>query len=100
MCGLHAVGAGLDGDQGLMTTGGGRVAAAAWRRSGVRAAALLAAPLGWLGVVYVGSLVVLLIASFWTLDEFSGVLVKSVSFDNFRTIIDQPVYRTIVFRTL
>ena len=83
-----------------MTSGGPRSAAAAWRRPGVRAAALLAPPLGWLGVVYLGSLVVLLIASFWSLDEFSGTLVKSFSLDNFNTIINQSVYRTIVLRTV
>jgi len=83
-----------------MTGGQPRFAAAARRRSGVRAAALLAPPLGWLGVVYIGSLVVLLIAAFWSLDPFSGVLVKSFSLDNFKTIVEQSVYRTIVFRTL
>ena len=61
------------------------------QRAGVRAAALLAPPLGWLGVVYLGSLVVLLIAAFWSLDPFSGVLVKSFSLDNFKTIVDQSV---------
>ncbi|MFL5895389.1 MAG: ABC transporter permease [Thermoleophilaceae bacterium] len=77
-----------------------RLAAAAWRRPGLRAAALLAPPLGWLGVVYLGSLAVLLVASFWTLDEFSGLLVKGFSLDNFKTIVDQSVYRTIVLRTV
>jgi putative spermidine/putrescine transport system permease protein len=66
----------------------------------VRAAALLAPPLGWLGVVYLGSLVVLLIAAFWSLDEFSGTLVKGFSLDNFKTIVDQSVYQTIVLPTL
>ena len=77
-----------------------RLAAAAWRRPGVRAAALLAAPLGWLGVLYLGSLAVLLIAAFWSLDAFSGSLVKGFSLDNFKTIVDQSVYRTIVLRTV
>jgi putative spermidine/putrescine transport system permease protein len=60
-----------------MTTSRPRPAAAAWRRPGVRAAALLAPPLGWLGVVYLGSLAVLLLAAFWRLDDFTGLLVKS-----------------------
>src|SRR3954452_23786539 len=47
-----------------------------WRRRWLRVGALLAPPLGWLGVVYLGSLVVLLVAAFWTLDEFSGLIVR------------------------
>jgi putative spermidine/putrescine transport system permease protein len=71
-----------------------------WRRPRLRVGALLAAPLGWLGVVYLGSLAVLLVAAFWTLDDFSGLIVRGVSLDNFRTIVEEPVYRTIVLRTL
>jgi putative spermidine/putrescine transport system permease protein len=66
----------------------------------VRVATLLAAPLGWLGIVYLGSLVVLLIAAFWSLDPFSGSLVKGFSLDNFKTILDQSVYRSVVLRTV
>jgi putative spermidine/putrescine transport system permease protein len=71
-----------------------------WRRRWLRVGALLAAPLGWLGVVYLGSLAVLLVAAFWTLDDFSGLIVRGFSLDNFHTIVEQPVYRTIVLRTL
>ena len=73
-----------------------RLAGAFWRRRRLRVATLLAAPIGWLGIVYLGSLAVLLAASFWTLDEFSGQIVKGFSLDNFRTIIEEPVYRRIV----
>ena len=66
----------------------------------MRIGALLAGPIGWLGIVYLGSLAVLLVASFWTLDEFTGLTVKTLSFDNFRTIIEEPVYRRIVLRTV
>jgi putative spermidine/putrescine transport system permease protein len=71
-----------------------------WRWPRLRIATLLAAPIGWLGVVYLGSLAVLLAASFWTLDEFSGQIIKGFSLDNFRTIIEEPVYRKIVWRTV
>jgi putative spermidine/putrescine transport system permease protein len=71
-----------------------------WRRRWLRVGALLAPPLGWLGVVYLGSLVVLLVAAFWTLDDFSGLIVRGFSLDNFGTILEQPVYHTIVLRTL
>jgi putative spermidine/putrescine transport system permease protein len=71
-----------------------------WRRRWLRVGALLTPPLGWLVVVYLGSLAVLLVAAFWTLDEFSGLIVRGVSLDNFRTIIEEPVYRRIVARTV
>ena len=71
-----------------------------WRRPWLRVGALLTAPLGWLVVVYLGSLGVLLVAAFWTLDDFSGLIVRGVSLDNFRTIVEEPVYRTIVWRTV
>jgi putative spermidine/putrescine transport system permease protein len=77
-----------------------RLAGVFWRWRSLRIGALLAGPLGWLGIVYLGSLVVLLIASFWSLDEFSGEIVKGFSLDNFQTIVDQPVYLRIVWRTL
>ena len=71
-----------------------------WRVRALRISALLAAPLGWLGIVYLGSLVVLLVSAFWTLDEFSGLIVKGFSLDNFKTIFTEPVYRRIVLRTV
>jgi putative spermidine/putrescine transport system permease protein len=71
-----------------------------WRRRGLRVGALLAAPLGWLGVVYLGSLAVLLVAAFWTLDDFTGLISKGFAFDNFKLIWQEPVYRKIVWRTV
>jgi putative spermidine/putrescine transport system permease protein len=61
---------------------------------------LLAGPLGWLVVGYLGSLAVLLIAAFWTVDPLSGELVHGLSFENFETLVNEPVYRDIVKRTV
>jgi putative spermidine/putrescine transport system permease protein len=61
---------------------------------------LLSGPLGWLVVAYLGSLVVLFVAAFWQLDTFSGVIVKQPTTDNFRTIIENEVYRRIALRTI
>jgi putative spermidine/putrescine transport system permease protein len=61
---------------------------------------LLSGPLGWLVVAYLGSLVVLFIAAFWQLDDFSGQIVKQPTFDNFRLLWDDHVYRTIALRTI
>ncbi len=69
-------------------------------RPRVRLSLLLAGPLGWLVIAYLGSLAVLFVAAFWQLDPFSGVIVKETSFDNFRTISEGEVYRNIVQRTV
>ena len=77
-----------------------RLAGLFWRVKSLRVGSLLAAPLAWLGIVYLGSLVVLLITAFWTLDDFTGLIVKGFSLDNFKTIFEEPVYRKIVWRTV
>jgi putative spermidine/putrescine transport system permease protein len=69
-------------------------------RRGVQASLLLAGPLAWLVVAYLGSLAVLFIAAFWSLDDFSGQVVHSYSLDNFRTLWEGKVYREIVLRTV
>jgi putative spermidine/putrescine transport system permease protein len=71
-----------------------------WRHPNLRLSVLLAGPIGWLGVVYLGSLAVLFVASFWKLDDFSGEIVKGFSLDNFKTLIEEKVYRTIALRTV
>ena len=61
---------------------------------------LLAGPVGWLVIGYLGSLAILLIASFWTLGELSGEVERSFTLDNFKTIVDDSVYRTVTLRTV
>jgi putative spermidine/putrescine transport system permease protein len=61
---------------------------------------LLAGPVGWLVIGYLGSLAILLIAAFWSVSPVSGELQKTLSFENFETLFDEPVYRTIVGRTV
>src|SRR3954447_2984395 len=69
-------------------------------RPRLQAGLLLAAPLSWLGVVYIGSLVVLFIAAFWTLDTFTAEIVHDYGFQNFQTIFGNSTYRTIAARTI
>ena len=61
---------------------------------------LLAGPIGWLVVGYIGSLAVLLIAAFWSVDALSGEVSRSFSIDNYRTLIEDSVYRTVARRTV
>jgi putative spermidine/putrescine transport system permease protein len=69
-------------------------------RPHLQVGALLAAPVGWLVIGYLGSLAVLLIAAFWTVDPLSGEVIRGLSFENFETLLQEPVYRDIVGRTV
>ncbi len=90
------MGPGLDLDQGLSH----RLANLFHGRPRLQVGALLAGPVGWLVVGYLGSLALLLIASLWSVNAVSGELVKNLSFENFETLFNEPVYRTIVVRTV
>jgi putative spermidine/putrescine transport system permease protein len=79
---------------------GRRLADLFYGRPRLQVGALLAGPLGWLVILYLGSLVVLLIASFWSVDALSGELIKGFTFDNFKEIWNTDVYRTVAFRTI
>jgi putative spermidine/putrescine transport system permease protein len=69
-------------------------------RPRLQVGALLAGPAGWLVVGYLGSLALLLVASLWSVNAASGVLEKSLSFENFEILFDEPVYRDIIGRTV
>jgi putative spermidine/putrescine transport system permease protein len=62
--------------------------------------ALLAGPIGWLVIGYLGSLAILLVAAFWTVSPLSGELNQSLSLENFETLFNEPVYRDIAWRTV
>ena len=76
------------------------LATALHRRPRLRLSLLLAGPVGWLVVAYLGSLAVLFVAAFWQLDPFTSKVVHEYGFQNFETIWQGEVYRTIVFRTV
>jgi putative spermidine/putrescine transport system permease protein len=77
-----------------------RLARVLHRRPRLRLIGLLAAPLGWLVIAYLGSLLLFMITSFWTVDSFSGNLVTTPSLDNYIEILTGEVYRTIALRTV
>lgn len=85
--------------------GGGR--SAAWRRVAallsrrrVYLPLLLVPPLLWFGVVYVGSLVALLVQSFYRVDEFSGAVVEEPSLATYRALFGSPAHLDIIGRTV
>ena len=61
---------------------------------------LLAGPIGWLGIAYLGSLAVLFVAAFWRLDTFTAEVIHDYSFTNFETLWNSDVYRQIALRTI
>jgi len=63
-----------------------RVATFFYRRPRLVLALLLAAPLLWLGVVYLGSLGALLVQSFFYLDGFTGQVVRQFSLATYRDL--------------
>jgi putative spermidine/putrescine transport system permease protein len=61
---------------------------------------LLAGPVGWLVIGYLGSLAVLLVSAFWSVDALSGEVIQGFGLENFETLLNEPVYRDIVGRTV
>ena len=79
---------------------GHRLAGLFQNRPRLQVGALLAGPVGWLVIGYLGSLVVLLVAAFWSVDPLSGEVVQELGLENFETLAEEPVYRDIVGRTV
>jgi len=75
-----------------------RVSTALHRRPGLVLALLLAPPLAWMGVVYLGSLLALVAQSFFHLDDFSGVVVRRLTLATYRDLFT-PAHGDIVRRT-
>lgn len=75
--------------------------AASWlhRRPGTRVGLLLAGPMGWLGLLYLGSLAVLFVNAFFTTDPFTGKVVYEFTLENFAELLENP-YPTITLRTI
>lgn len=61
---------------------------------------LIAAPLLWLGVVYIIALALLLVTAFWSVDSFTGQISQTWSLDNIITVITGALYQTVTLRTV
>ena len=76
---------------------------AAWlhARPAAQARFLLAGPVGWMVIAYLGSLFILLLGAFWEKDAFTGQVEPFAwSVDAFESIVSNDVYRTIAIRTI
>ncbi len=65
---------------------------------------LLTPPLLWIGIVYVGSLFALLLQSFYSLDDFSGLIVREFTLSTYAQLLEeanvQIIVRTVVMAAL
>ena len=77
-----------------------RLAAALYRRPRIQLAALLAAPIGWLVIAYLGSLALFLVTSFWQVDSLTGNVVPNLTIGNYQEILGGGPYQTITIRTV
>ena len=78
---------------------GDRLTGLFWRRPTLLTAMLLLPPLLWLGVVYIGSLVALLIQSFYSIDQFSGLVVPEFTLKTYGELLI-PANFDIIVRTV
>jgi putative spermidine/putrescine transport system permease protein len=69
-------------------------------RRRLQVGSLMLAPGAWLAILYLGSLAVLLITAFWTVNPVSGEIVKGFSLENIERLWNEPVYREIIWRTV
>ena len=74
-----------------------------WRRPGLLLLLLIAPPLLWLGVVYLGSLAALLLQSFYSIDEFSGVVKEEFTLKTYAELFRAQnldiIIRTVIMAT-
>ncbi len=78
---------------------GGRLSDLLWRRPGVTLFLLLTPPMLWLGIVYLGSLFALLAQSFFSVDEFSGVIDRTPTLKTWGEL-GRPHNLDIIWRTV
>ena len=83
---------------GTSNTALGRLSDQLWRRPRLFLALLLALPLIWLGVIYIGSLFALLAQSFFSIDEFSGLINYELTLKTYAELL-RPANFDIILRT-
>ncbi len=71
-----------------------------YRHPRLRLAGLLTAPMLWLVAVYLGSLGALLLTAFWTVDDFTGQVVRDLTLKNFQQVFTNPAYYGVILRTV
>ncbi|MGL4405034.1 MAG: ABC transporter permease, partial [Notoacmeibacter sp.] len=70
-----------------------------WRKPKLLLFIMLAPPVLWLGVVYIGSLLALLVQSFFSIDEFSGMVNREFTLKTYGELLI-PANLDIIVRTV
>ncbi|WP_137929285.1 ABC transporter permease [Mesorhizobium comanense] len=70
-----------------------------WRRPKLLLLLMLLPPVLWLGIVYIGSLFALLAQSFFSIDEFSGLINRQFTLKTYGDLF-QPANLDIILRTV
>ena len=78
---------------------GGALSDAFWRNPKLLLFLMLTPPLLWLGVIYLGSLFALLLQSFFSIDEFSGLVVREFTLKTYGELL-RPSNLDIIVRTV
>jgi putative spermidine/putrescine transport system permease protein len=77
---------------------GRRISTALLLRPKLLLALLLVPPLLWLGVIYLGSMFALLIQSFFSIDEFTGMIQRTLTLRTYTELL-RPAHLDIILRT-
>src|SRR5437867_1003599 len=83
-------------DEGLRR----RLSALLYRHPRAKLGLLLGPPVAWMLIVYLGALLLLFLSAFWRVDPFTSGIQRHWGLQNFRTLVDSAVYRTIALRTV
>jgi putative spermidine/putrescine transport system permease protein len=78
---------------------GDRLSDLFWRWPRLPVLLMLALPLIWLGVVYLGALAAMLVQSFYSIDEFSGVVIREFTLKTYLELL-KPANFDIILRTV
>jgi putative spermidine/putrescine transport system permease protein len=71
-----------------------------FRHPRTKLGAMLSPPILWMLIVYLSSLALLFVTSFWRVNPLTSQIEQTWSLQNFQTLTHDSVYRTITFRTV
>ncbi len=82
----------------------GRLSDLFWRRPKLFLFLMLTPPLLWLGIIYIGSLIALLLQSFFSIDDFSGMVNYEFTLSTYAQLLNSAnfdiIVRTVVMAAL
>ncbi len=84
------------GKSAVVANSGSRISDLLFRHPWLLLALLLAPPLLWIGMVYVGSLLTLLLNSFYGLDDFSGLIEYEFTLSTYAQLLQRANFDIIV----